>query len=108
MIDDKLRYIYNGFEIPYVTLPDDRSLEQVTEIFEKINSSGIQLDVFDLLIARLSKYKIKLRNLWDESLKYPKIKQYEGRKGATKCLFIFYNQLHYALVNPNRVKERIY
>jgi hypothetical protein len=83
-IDDKLRYIYNGFEIPYVTLPGDRSLEQVTEIFEKINSSGIQLDVFDLLIARLSKYKIKLRELWDESLKNQKIKQYEGTKGSNK------------------------
>jgi hypothetical protein len=84
LIDDKLRYIYNGFEIPYVTLPDDRSLEQVTEIFEKINSSGIQLDVFDLLIARLSKYNIKLRDLWDESRNYPKIKEYERRKGANK------------------------
>ena len=84
LIDDKLRYIYNGFEIPFVTLPADRSLEQVTEIFEKINSSGIQLDVFDLLIARLSKYEIKLRDMWDDSQKNPKIKEYEGRKRAKK------------------------
>jgi len=84
LIDEKLGYIYNGFEIPYVTLADDRSLEQVTEIFEKINSSGIQLDVFDLLIARLSKYNVKLRDLWEESRKNAKIIEYEGRKGATK------------------------
>lgn len=83
-IDDKLRYIYNGFEIPYVTLSDDRSLEQVTEIFEKINSSGIQLNVFDLLIARLNKYGVRLRSLWDESLKYQKISDYEGIKGSYK------------------------
>jgi uncharacterized protein with ParB-like and HNH nuclease domain len=84
LILDKLRYIYDGFEIPYVTLSADRSLEQVTEIFEKINSSGIQLNVFDLLIARLSKYEIKLRNLWDESLKNAKIAQYERTKGGYK------------------------
>jgi hypothetical protein len=84
LIDTKLGYIYNGFEIPYVILPSDRSLEQVTDIFEKINSSGIQLDVFDLLIARLSKYGIKLRDMWDESLKYPKIKEYEIKKTAKK------------------------
>lgn len=82
LIDDKLRYIYNGFEIPYVTLSYDRSLEQVTKIFEKINSSGIQLNVFDLLIARLSKYKVSLRDLWEQSREHHKIVEYEGRKGA--------------------------
>ena len=40
VIEYKLRYIYDGFEIPFVTLGADRSLEQVTEIFEKINSRG--------------------------------------------------------------------
>ncbi|MGE4118127.1 MAG: DUF262 domain-containing protein [Candidatus Nitrosocosmicus sp.] len=84
IIENKLRYIFNNFEIPYVTLPDDRSLEQVTEIFEKINSSGKQLDIFDLLIARLSKYKINLRELWEESRKNPKIIEYEGRRGEKK------------------------
>ena len=89
LIIDKLGYIYNGFEIPYVTIPGDRSLEQVTDIFEKINSSGKQLDVFDLLIARLSKYGIDLRHLWDESIRNPKIKEYEGRKGTNKKMPIY-------------------
>jgi hypothetical protein len=83
IVDDKVRDFYE-FEIPYVTIPADRSLIQVTDIFEKINSTGIRLSVFDLLIARLSKYGIKLRNLWDESLKEPKIAQYEGSKGGYK------------------------
>ena len=83
-IDEKLRYFYNGYEIPFITLPDDRSLAQITDTFEKINSSGKQLDVFELLIARLSKYKIKLRNLWEGSQKNLKIAEYERRKGATK------------------------
>ena len=79
LIDFKLRNIYNHFEIPYVTLSDDRSLEQVTEIFEKINSSGIKLNVFDLLIARLSKYKINLKDMWEKSRKHQKIVEYDRR-----------------------------
>jgi hypothetical protein len=84
LIENKLRHIYKEFEIPYVTLSDDRTLEQVTEIFEKINSSGIQLNVFDLLIARLSKYEIRLRDLWDKSRGISKINEYEGEKGSYK------------------------
>lgn len=84
IIENKLRYIFSNFEIPYVTLPEDRSLDQVTEIFEKINSSGKQLDIFDLLIARLSKYEVDLRELWDKSRNHQKIIDYEGRKGEKK------------------------
>ena len=84
LIRKKLRDFYDGFEIPFVILGADRSLEQVTEIFEKINSSGIQLNVFDLLIARLNKYDINLRDLWNESLRNPKISEYEGKKSAYK------------------------
>jgi len=84
VIEDKLRNIYKDFEIPYVILPDDRSLEQVTEVFEKINSSGIQLNVFDLLIARLYKYGLRLRDLWNHSRGNSKIIEYEGEKGSYK------------------------
>jgi hypothetical protein len=105
-IDDKLRYIYNGIEIPYVTLSDDRSLEQVTDIFEKINSSGIRLDVFDLLIARLSKYGIRLRDLWDESRKHAKISEYEGRKGAIKMPIYILESIALCFSNSRSCKRR--
>lgn len=77
IIDKKLRHIWEGFEIPYVTLPESMELAQVTDIFEKINTKGKLLSVFDLLIARLYKSNIELRKIWDATVKdYPNISRY--------------------------------
>jgi len=83
IISDKLNYIWQGFEIPYVALPKSVELAQVSDIFENINTKGKPLDVFDLLIARLYKYSIELREMWDKEgnenatlAKYPNIKRY--------------------------------
>jgi len=77
IIDKKLRHIWEGFEIPYVTLPESMELAQVTDIFEKINTKGKLLSVFDLLIARLYKSSIELRKIWDATVKdYPNISRY--------------------------------
>lgn len=68
-------YIRNLFEYPasVVYLPeikenDRESLEQITLIFEKINTTGVRLSVFDLLNARLYLHGIRLHNLWEESI----------------------------------------
>lgn len=85
IIDRKLHHVWDGVEIPYVILSDERKIDQVTDIFEKINSTGIQLSVFDLLIARLSKYNVKLKDLWDEASQTEKIsKYYANGKGINK------------------------
>ncbi|MBI4154733.1 DUF262 domain-containing protein [Candidatus Woesearchaeota archaeon] len=77
IIDKKLRHMWEGFEIPYVALPESMQLEQVTDIFESINTKGKLLSVFDLLIARLYKYNIELKKMWDATLKnYPNILRY--------------------------------
>ena len=69
------RYIENLFKYPasVVYLPnidanDKESLEQITLIFEKINTTGVRLSVFDLLNARLYLKGIRLHNLWEESI----------------------------------------
>jgi len=57
--------------VPVVQLPavvDARGLEQVATIFEKINSTGQKLSVFDLLTARLYPQNINLRQLWESAL----------------------------------------
>jgi len=68
-------YINNLFEYPasVVYLPeidadDKESLEQITLIFEKINTTGVRLSVFDLLNARLYLKGIRLHNLWEEAV----------------------------------------
>ena len=77
IIDKKLRHIIDGYEIPYISLPESIDLSQITDIFEKINTMGKKLDSFDLLIARLSKYDIELKKLWEEAIKrYPNLLRY--------------------------------
>ncbi|MBI2208474.1 DUF262 domain-containing protein [Candidatus Woesearchaeota archaeon] len=90
LIDDKLNHILNGFEIPIIQLPKSFSIEQVADIFENINTRGERLDTFDLLIARLYKYKINLRELWGDYTveKYKTIDRY-AKKSEKVRLYIF-------------------
>lgn len=77
IIEKKLKHIWDGFEIPYISLPLSMEVTQVTDIFERINTKGKLLSVFDLLIARLYKYEIELKELWDSTIdEYPNIKRY--------------------------------
>jgi len=77
IINNKLSHMWEGFEIPFVSLPESMELPEVTDIFEGINSKGKPLSVFDLLIARLYKYDIELKKMWDATLKnYPNILRY--------------------------------
>jgi len=62
-----LDHVWFQYKIPVVQLPKSMSLDSVAEIFEKINSKGTQLGVFDLLNARFTKYKVNLRTLWDKA-----------------------------------------
>lgn len=63
-----LDHVWFKYMIPVVKLPRSLSLDSVAEIFEKINSKGTRLGVFDLLNARFTKYEIDLRGLWDKAI----------------------------------------
>lgn len=79
IIEKKVKHIYDGFEIPYITLPETMGMPEVTDIFEQINTKGKTLSVFDLLIAKLSTYDIELKSLWDESVRnFEKIRNYKS------------------------------
>lgn len=63
---------FQTFEVPLVELPqvqesDPESIGRVCAIFEKLNSTGVDLSVYDLLTARLYRYGIRLHNLWKEA-----------------------------------------
>ncbi len=59
------------YSIRFVLLPSDTGLEKIVETFERVNRTGQPLQVFDLIAARLFKDGIKLRDLWEETKKYP-------------------------------------
>ena len=48
-------------------MSDPDSIGRVCAIFEKLNSTGVQLSVYDLLTARLYRSNIQLHDLWTQS-----------------------------------------
>jgi len=62
-----------GFEVPTIEIPKVKTdnpdeIAEVCAIFEKMNSTGVPLSVYDLLTARLYKDKIDLHKLWTDSI----------------------------------------
>ena len=55
-------------ELPRVDDSDSESIGRVCAIFEKLNSTGVDLSVYDLLTARLYRSGIRLHDLWDEAV----------------------------------------
>ncbi len=67
---------FQDFEVPVIELPavdesDDHSIGRVCAIFEKLNSTGVELSVYDLLTARLYPHNIYLHDLWDKACEEP-------------------------------------
>jgi hypothetical protein len=82
---------FQSFEVPLVELPqvsenNPESLGSVCAIFEKLNSTGVELSVYDLLTARLYRNGIRLHELWEEACgNFPRIAKYsEGKADRHK------------------------
>ena len=57
---------FKHYSIPCVVLPDDLPLAAVAKIFETINRTGVRLDAFDLMVAKMYPHEFKLRDEWEE------------------------------------------
>ena len=62
-----VRDITQSYQIAFIELDRDLELDKVCDIFTKVNSTGIQLDVFDLINALLKPKGLQLKHLWRES-----------------------------------------
>lgn len=79
IMQKKLGHMYDGFEIPFITLPSSLEIAKVVDIFEQINTKGKTLNVFDLLNAKLSTFDIELKTLWQDSFhNFDQIKEYKS------------------------------
>lgn len=56
---------FYSYDVPYVTLLKETQPEAICPIFERINSTGVNLDVFDLLIAIYAAKSFNLRKDWE-------------------------------------------
>lgn len=77
---------FQTFEVPLVELPrvddsDSDSIGRVCAIFEKLNSTGVELSVYDLLTARLYRSGIRLHDLWNEACsEHPRLRTWSRGK----------------------------
>jgi hypothetical protein len=80
---------FQSFQVPVVQLPavdesDPESIGRVCAIFEKLNSTGVELSMYDLLTARLYRYGIRLHDLWDQACEDNKlIREWSDGKADT-------------------------
>lgn len=75
---------FQEFQAPLVELPlvdesDGEAIGRVCAIFEKLNSTGVDLSVYDLLTARLYRSGIRLHDLWAEACKnHSRLRSWSG------------------------------
>jgi hypothetical protein len=55
------------YQFPVVEMTRDATIDAVCHIFEKVNSTGQKLTMFELLTARFWAKGINLRDLWDQA-----------------------------------------
>ncbi|HPD32250.1 MAG TPA: DUF262 domain-containing protein [Phycisphaerae bacterium] len=83
---------FQNFLVPLVELPQVRdsdtfAIGRVCAIFEKLNSTGVDLSVYDLLTARLYRHRIRLHQLWKETCQqHKRIAAWSGGKADTNKL----------------------
>ena len=56
---------FTSYQLPVINLEKDTSKEAVCTVFEKVNTGGVTLNVFELLTASLAADGFSLRDDWD-------------------------------------------
>ena len=59
-----IKELMNHYNISYIELDKNLELDKVCNIFQQINSQGVQLKVFDLMNALLKPKDIRLKGAW--------------------------------------------
>lgn len=64
--EEILESTLNEYYISYIELDREIAVEKVCDIFQRINSTGLDLNIFDLMNALLRPKEIKLKKLWEK------------------------------------------
>lgn len=56
---------FESFKIPVIQLTDDTKREAVCQVFEKVNTGGVTLTIFELMTATFASKDFNLRENWD-------------------------------------------
>ncbi|WP_430639377.1 GmrSD restriction endonuclease domain-containing protein [Haloferax volcanii] len=65
---DRQTRVFRNYGIPIIEMKAGTSPATVVQTFERINTQGLELGIFDILTARLYPKGVQLRNLWADAL----------------------------------------
>ena len=106
---DKTIQSVMDFRVPVLTLSsieenNREQLEEICTIFEKVNNTGVRLNVFDLLTARLYPQGVNTHALWESALETSTIfaKYSDGDESSFGLLVLRY----IALVRRHDLKSK--
>jgi hypothetical protein len=69
---------FKSYYIPCIVLPKKTSLAALAKIFETLNRTGVRLDVFDLMVAKLYPRGFHLRDEWTNVVEVsPELKEFD-------------------------------
>lgn len=80
----KILKAFREYEIPIIELLKDTTKEAVCLVFEKVNTGGVQLSVFELMTATYAADNFNLRNDWfvDDNLNHKKCRKNKFKEKA--------------------------
>ena len=61
---DSIIDTFRSYRIPVIALGPDTPLEAVCQVFERVNTAGVTLSVFDLMTAKFASAGFRLRTDW--------------------------------------------
>lgn len=63
----RVQELIQQYQISYIELDTDLPIDVVCDVFTKLNSKGVRLDIFDLLNALVKPKGIQLKEMWRRS-----------------------------------------
>ncbi|MFP4029613.1 MAG: DUF262 domain-containing protein [Candidatus Brocadiia bacterium] len=99
--------VFRSYKIPVIQLNADTPEDKVVQTFERINTQGLELGVFDILTARLWTRDIRLRDLWEDIIDdedYPRLATCSDMIGETRLRELMLKTL--ALHRGGECKDR--
>ena len=64
--ENKIIKVFNGYNLPVIIMKKDNPKEAVCQVFEKVNTGGISLTVFELLTASFASDEFDLKADWED------------------------------------------
>jgi hypothetical protein len=83
---DKVLSNITGYTVPVIVLKKDMPREAVCTIFEKVNTGGVVLDVFELLTAMFAATQFDLRADWEA--RYSRLARHKVLRGLQSSDFL--------------------